>query len=97
MTLQNELSPTSTLDQNDAPETVKGETSMPPETILVVDDNRQIANFLSTQLLPQLGYHSLVAYSGKEALRVLDLSEENGYPENNRLRTDLIYRQLTNQ
>jgi len=72
MTLQNELSPTSTLDQNDAPETVKGETSMPPETILVVDDNRQIANFLSTQLLPQLGYHSLVAYSGKEALRVLE-------------------------
>lgn len=72
MTLQNELSPTSTLDQNEAPETAKGETSLPPETILVVDDNRQIANFLSSQLLPQLGYHSLVAHSGKEALRVLE-------------------------
>lgn len=72
MTLHNELSPTSTLDQNDAPETARGEKSLPPETILVVDDNRQIAAFLSEQLLPQLGYHSLVAHSGKEALRVLE-------------------------
>ena len=45
--MQNELSSTSTLDQNDAPETVRGEKSLPPETILVVDDNRQIAAFLS--------------------------------------------------
>lgn len=72
MTMQNELSPTSTIDHNESSEPAKGGKSLPPETILVVDDNRQIANFLSTQLLPQLGYHSLVAHSGKEALRVLD-------------------------
>lgn len=72
MTMHNELSPTSTIDHNEASKPAKGEKSLPPETILVVDDNRQIANFLSTQLLPQLGYHSLVAHSGKEALRVLE-------------------------
>jgi len=72
MTLQNEFTPTGTINQSETPEPTKGEKSLPPETILVIDDNRQIANFLSTQLLPQLGYHSLVAHSGKEALRVLE-------------------------
>ncbi len=44
---------------------------MPSETILVVDDNHQIADFLSTKLLPQLGYRSLVAHTGKTALEIL--------------------------
>jgi len=38
------------------------------ETILVVDDNRQLGNFLTTQLLPALGYQSAQAYDGAAAL-----------------------------
>jgi len=41
------------------------------ETILVVDDNRQIADFLSCELLPSLGYTTLVAKDGKTALELL--------------------------
>ncbi len=32
---------------------------MKRETILVVDDNRQLGNFISGKLLPSLGYESL--------------------------------------
>jgi diguanylate cyclase (GGDEF)-like protein/PAS domain S-box-containing protein len=41
------------------------------ETILVVDDNREIADFLSERILPSLGYEALVAYDGKSASDVL--------------------------
>jgi DNA-binding response OmpR family regulator len=34
---------------------------MSHEVILVIDDNRQIADFLSESLLPSLGYEVLVA------------------------------------
>ncbi len=41
------------------------------EKILVVDDNRQIADFLAYKILPNLGYKGLVAYAGKRALKIL--------------------------
>lgn len=44
---------------------------MGDETILVVDDNRQIANFIANKLLPGLGYETLVVYDGKSALHLV--------------------------
>jgi diguanylate cyclase (GGDEF)-like protein/PAS domain S-box-containing protein len=44
---------------------------MGEETILVVDDNRQIANFIANKLLPGLGYETLVAYDGNTALHLV--------------------------
>ena len=44
---------------------------MNEETIFVVDDNREIANFWVRKLLPSLGYKTLVAYDGKTALKML--------------------------
>lgn len=41
---------------------------MSNETILVVDDSRQIANFLAEKLLPSMGFETLVAHDGKSAL-----------------------------
>ncbi len=41
------------------------------ETVFVIDDNRQIANFLVGTLLPSLGYETLVAYDGKSALKIV--------------------------
>ncbi len=41
------------------------------ETILVIDDNRSIADFLVTSLLPSLGYEPLVAYDGTSGLALL--------------------------
>lgn len=41
------------------------------ETILVIDDNRQITNFLAGSVLPSLGYETLVAYDGKSALELI--------------------------
>jgi len=41
------------------------------ETILVVDDNRQITSFLTGELLPSLGYQSLEANDGKTALELV--------------------------
>ena len=41
------------------------------ETILVVDDNHQIANLLAGNILPRLGYETLVAYDGKTALEII--------------------------
>ncbi len=45
---------------------------MNDETIFVIDDNREIANFWARKLLPSLGYKTLVAYDGKTALKMLD-------------------------
>jgi len=41
------------------------------ETILVVDDNRQISSFLVGSVLPSLGYQTLVANDGKSALEIV--------------------------
>jgi CheY-like chemotaxis protein len=41
------------------------------ETILIVDDNRQISNFLAGSVLPGLGYDTMVAYDGKSALETV--------------------------
>lgn len=41
------------------------------ETILVVDDNRQISSFLVGSVLPSLGYQTLVAYDGKSVLEIV--------------------------
>jgi diguanylate cyclase (GGDEF)-like protein/PAS domain S-box-containing protein len=41
---------------------------MDKETILVVDDNQQISKLWANELLPSLGYASLVARDGKSAL-----------------------------
>ncbi len=41
---------------------------MEKETILVVDDNQQISKLWANELLPSLGYMSLVARDGKSAL-----------------------------
>jgi len=41
------------------------------ETILIIDDNRQISNFLAGSVLPGLGYDTLVAYDGKSALEIV--------------------------
>ncbi|MFZ5915866.1 MAG: GAF domain-containing protein [Chloroflexota bacterium] len=42
---------------------------MARETILVVDDNAQIADFLTEHLLPRLGYDTLTARDGRAALK----------------------------
>ncbi len=44
---------------------------MNKETILVVDDNQQLANFIAKTLLPDLGYETLVAYNGRKALEII--------------------------
>jgi diguanylate cyclase (GGDEF)-like protein/PAS domain S-box-containing protein len=44
---------------------------MSGETILVVDDNRQIADFLAGKILRNMGYETLIAYNGKTALDVI--------------------------
>ena len=50
---------------------------MDSATILVVDDDVQIAAFLS-ELLTQIGYHALNAYTGQEALDLLASPEGAG-------------------
>ena len=50
---------------------------MDSATILVVDDDIQIAAFLS-ELLTQIGYHALSAYTGQEALDLLASPEGAG-------------------
>lgn len=47
---------------------------MSGDIILVVDDNRQVVDFLAFSLLPKLGYQTLVAYTGRQALKVLSTS-----------------------
>jgi diguanylate cyclase (GGDEF)-like protein/PAS domain S-box-containing protein len=44
---------------------------MVKETILVVDDNLQIAKFLASELLPSLGYSAQIANNGNSALEIL--------------------------
>jgi PAS domain S-box-containing protein len=44
---------------------------MSVETILVVDDNKQIGNFMARTILPSLGYQTMVAYDGKTALEIV--------------------------
>jgi len=39
------------------------------ETILVVDDNRQLGNFIAQTLLPSMGYESKQVYDGASALK----------------------------
>jgi len=41
------------------------------ETILVLDDNRQISDFLVGDVLPSLGYQTLAAYDGKSGLELI--------------------------
>ena len=48
---------------------------MSSEIILVVDDNRQIANYLAGKILPSLGYETLIAYDGKTALATIARQE----------------------
>jgi two-component system NtrC family sensor kinase len=43
---------------------------MNKETILVVEDNAQIADLLSSHLLPRMGYETLVAHDGNTALEM---------------------------
>jgi CheY-like chemotaxis protein len=45
-------------------------TEVSNETILVVDDNPMITDFLAGALLPSLGYHTLVAQTGERALEL---------------------------
>ena len=47
---------------------------MNKETIFIVDDNREIANFWARKLLPSLGFDTLVAHDGKTALKMLKTS-----------------------
>lgn len=50
---------------------------MSHEVILVVDDNRQISDFLSVTLLPDLGYEVLVARDAKTAIQVIKQHKAN--------------------
>lgn len=42
---------------------------MPHETILIVDDNRQIADFLAGTALPSMEFQTLVTYDGRSGLQ----------------------------
>jgi len=44
---------------------------MNKEIILVVDDSRQIADFLATSILPSMGFDTLVAYCGQAGLEII--------------------------
>jgi len=44
------------------------------DTILVVDDNRQLAQFIANTLLPTLGYKAQVAHNGESALKFVRAS-----------------------
>lgn len=48
---------------------------MNDEIIFVVDDNRQINDFWTKEVLPSLGYKSLSAYDGKTALDIIRNNE----------------------
>jgi diguanylate cyclase (GGDEF)-like protein len=41
------------------------------ETILIVDDNQEISSFLAGTVLPSLGYETVVAYHGAQALEII--------------------------
>lgn len=42
------------------------------ETILVVDDSQNIANFLAGSMLPSLGFQAIVAYRGQQAVKLVE-------------------------
>ncbi|MBN1669176.1 MAG: EAL domain-containing protein [Anaerolineales bacterium] len=44
---------------------------MTNEIIMVVDDNRQIADLTAEHILPSLGYRTIVAYTGRSALAMI--------------------------
>lgn len=44
---------------------------MPNEKILVVDDNRQLGDFIAYRLLPNLGYESRIVYNGASAIEAI--------------------------
>ena len=44
---------------------------MTRELILVVDDNRQMAEFLAENILPELSYRALTAFGGKAAIQLI--------------------------
>lgn len=48
---------------------------MSKETILVVDDNRQLADFIANTLLPSLGYETQTAHNGGSALEMIRASQ----------------------
>ncbi|MBN1147224.1 MAG: EAL domain-containing protein [Anaerolineales bacterium] len=48
---------------------------MSGETILVVDDNRQLAEFIANFILPSLGYKAQAAYNGESALKIIRSSQ----------------------
>ena len=50
---------------------------MRPETILVIDDNRQIADYLAKTILPNLGYAALVAHDGFSGMRIIQEHKES--------------------
>jgi DNA-binding response OmpR family regulator len=70
------------------------------ETILVVEDNRQLAKFIATILLPDLGYEAAIAHDGKSAKEILKTIQPSlmlldfELPDTNGL--DLL-RQLSNE
>lgn len=41
------------------------------ETILVVDDNRQVAGFMAERILPSLGFEAVVAHDGSAAFSII--------------------------
>lgn len=47
---------------------------MNKETILVVDDNRQLGDFIAYRLLPSMGYSASTVYNGKSALETIRTS-----------------------
>lgn len=44
---------------------------MNKEVILVVDDNRQLGDFIAYRLLPNMGFSGRIAYNGKSALEAI--------------------------
>jgi two-component system NtrC family sensor kinase len=47
---------------------------MEKEIILVVEDNRQLADFIAQTLLPHMGYKAIVAYTGRDARQIIHTS-----------------------
>jgi diguanylate cyclase (GGDEF)-like protein/PAS domain S-box-containing protein len=50
---------------------------MTQETILIVDDNRQIADFLAGTALPGMGFRTLVAYDGRSGMKTVREQKES--------------------
>ncbi|HLZ33077.1 MAG TPA: ATP-binding protein [Nitrospira sp.] len=59
-------------NETEAPPTIKQQTSLPQDTILIVEDEESIRKLVATVLQDQ-GYHVLVARDGSEALQSLQL------------------------